>query len=392
MDGDFDFSGNLSFLNLGELLQLIGSSGASGTLRITSPLRSEPGAILIDNGSPVHATIGSQIGLEALFALFGWVQGRFEFKREAVACQKTITKGRMEIILDGLRLLDENKIEILGKVPEEPAEEGEYEAAERSDLPPLVRGPLVDYAYVVDEESYFDREEIVHEGAHGNWLWVILEGTAEIIKNTPKGPLKILRLGDGAFLGSIASLLSGENIRSSTVVASGHIQLGMLDSQLLSTELANLSYEFKSLIRSLDNRLRNLTQIASDAFVESDVCIQLLDAKKIAMKEGQNEGRMFRISEGEVVVARTELSRYIPLALLRKGDFFGNIPFLNIGHEPYAAAVFASPDLKLTTVDSDRIEGEHRHLSSTLRNLIEHLAACISATTLITMNQFKAPG
>jgi hypothetical protein len=45
----------------------------------------------------------------------------------------------------------------------------------------------------------------------------------------------------------------GENVRSTTVVASGNTQLGMLDSQLLASEFANLSPDFKSLIKSLDN-------------------------------------------------------------------------------------------------------------------------------------------
>ena len=42
-----------------------------------------------------------------MFSLFGWTEGRFEFTQEPVACERTIKKGRMEIILDGLRLLDD---------------------------------------------------------------------------------------------------------------------------------------------------------------------------------------------------------------------------------------------------------------------------------------------
>jgi hypothetical protein len=77
------------------------------------------------------------------------------------------------------------------------------------------------------------------------------------------------------------------------------------------------------------------------------------------------------------------------LARLQKGDFFGHIPFLTIGHEPYAAAVFSTPDLKLAAVDAQMMETEHRGLSTTLRNILEHLAACISATTLVTINRIR---
>jgi hypothetical protein len=39
------------FLNLGELLQLVGSSSATGTLRIFNDCKSEPGVIVIDKAT-----------------------------------------------------------------------------------------------------------------------------------------------------------------------------------------------------------------------------------------------------------------------------------------------------------------------------------------------------
>jgi CRP-like cAMP-binding protein len=394
MAPDIDFSGKLSFLNLGELLQLIGSSGATGTLRIFNAHASEPGAIVIEKGNPINASNSSLKGLEALFSLFGWLEGRFEFTREAVAGERVIKKGRMEIILDGLRLLDEGKIPIIkpSSPPAADAPHPEEPKARKSDLPPLIKGPLVDYAFVVDEESFYDGDEIVREGSHGDWIWVILEGAAEIIKTTANGPIKLLRVGDGAFLGTVASLLMGDNVRSTTVVAAGNVQLGMLDSQQLANELTNLSPDFKNLIKSLNNRLRIVSTIAAQAHVRDASFMQSLQNKKMAIKEGQNEDRLFSIREGSVVVARNTPAGYVPLASLEKGDFFGHIPFLTIGHEPYEAAVFSSTDLKLAAVDSKKIESEHRRLSSTLRNIIEHLAACISATTLVTINCVRKAG
>jgi CRP-like cAMP-binding protein len=394
MASDVDVSGKLSFLNLGELLQLLGSSCASGTLRIFSS-KPEPGVIMIDNGNPINAANGALSGLDALFPLFGWTEGRFEFTRETPACERTIKKGRMEVILDGLRLLDEGRIEKIGPaVPPRESADGSAppEPPHRSDLPPLIKGPLVDYSYVIDEEGFYDGDEIVREGSHGNWIWVILEGAAEIAKSTPSGPLKLLRVGDGGFLGSLASLLTGTNVRSSTVTASGNVQLGMLDSQLLTSELANLSADFKTLIRSLDKRLRCVTTIAAQADAGDRSFMDSIAGMKIAIKEGQTEDRLFRIREGQVAVARQTPGGHIPLVCLEKGDFFGHIPFLTIGHEPYEATVFSSPDLKLAAVDSKAIEAEHRRLSTTLRNIIGHLGACISATTLVTITRVAKSG
>ena len=212
MNTNIDLSGSLSFLNLGELLNLLGTNGSTGVLHIKSSHASQPGSVYLDKGNPINATNGSLTGLDAVFALFGWTEGEFEFSEEDVTCTKTITKSRMEIILDGLRLLDEGKINKLGqsaaadKQPESPVKSGQL---------PLIKGPLVDYSYIVDEEGFYDGDEIVQEGNHGDWIWVILEGTAEIIKQAEKGPIQLLRIGDGAFLGSVAALISGAVVTES---------------------------------------------------------------------------------------------------------------------------------------------------------------------------------
>ena len=134
MSGDVAFAGKLSFLNLGELLQLLGTTGSSGTVTIHNAQVPQPGFIYIDKGNPIHADNGSKTGLDALFALFGWVDGQFEFVAEDVTCDKTITMSRMEIILDGLRLLDEGEVEVIG--PTTPGSKPSDTAAMSGSRPP----------------------------------------------------------------------------------------------------------------------------------------------------------------------------------------------------------------------------------------------------------------
>jgi len=386
MNTNIDLSGSLSFLNLGELLNLLGTNGSTGVLHIKSSHAPQPGSVYLEKGNPINATNGSLSGLDAIFALFGWTEGEFEFTEEDVTCAKTITKSRMEIILDGLRLLDEGKIDKLGqssaanKRPESPVVSGKL---------PLIKGPLVDYSYIVDEEGFYDGDEIVQEGNHGDWIWVILEGTAEIIKQAEKGPIQLLRIGDGAFLGSVAALISGGRVRSATVKAVGNVQLGMLDSQLLANELANVSADFKSLLISIDSRLRQVIEMAVNIKGNHNNLGELIQGKKQLIKQGQREDRLFTIKGGEAVIARQTENGYLPLAQLKKGDFFGRVPFLDMGHEPYSAAVFSSQDLKLATLDSEKLKSEHEGLSSTIRNIIEHLATSVSVTTLVTCDYRK---
>ncbi len=381
MNTDCDLSGNLNFLNLGELLNLLGTNGSSGVLRIKSKYATQPGFVYIDKGNPINAASGSLSGLDAVFALFGWTEGQFEFIEEKVTCNKTINKSRMEIILDGLRLLDEGKIEKLGQTTAAKKQSGSQVTSGKL---PLIKGPLVDYSYIVDEEGFYDGDEIVQEGNHGDWIWVILEGTAEIVKNTASGHLQLLRIGDGAFLGSVAALLATGRVRSATVRAVGNVQLGMLDSQLLANELANVSADFKGLLISIDTRLRQVIEMAAKIKNNNTDLNSMIQGKKQLIKQGQNEERLFSIKEGQAVIARQTESGLISLAHLKKGDYFGRVPFLDMGHEPYSAAVFSSEDLKLAAVDIDRLKSEHEGLSSTLKNIIEHLATSISVTTLVT--------
>ncbi len=368
-------------MNLGELLNLLGTNGSSGVLRVQSSYKSEPGLVYLHNGNPINANNGALSGQEAIFSLFGWTEGKFEFFEQNPNCEKTITKSRMEIILDGLRLLDEGKIEKLGPSTDN---QTQPKTTNLSGNLPLIKGPLVDYSYVVDEEGFYDGDEIVQEGNHGDWIWVILEGIAEISKKAADGPVKILRIGDGAFLGSVAALITGGRVRSATVKAVGNVQLGMLDSQLLANELANVSADFKSLLNSMDLRLKKVIEMAVKIKDNNNNFENYIKGKKQLIKQGQDEERLFTIKDGEVIIARQTETGYVPLTQLKKGDFFGRIPFLDMGHEPYSAAVFSSENVKLGAVDIEKLKTEHRGLSSTLKNIIEHLATSISVSSLVT--------
>ena len=386
MNNTVSLSGSLDFLNLGELLNLLGTNGSTGVLHIKSSYSSESGLVYLDKGNPINAVNGSFTGLDAVFALFGWTDGQFEFVQESVTCEKAITKSRMEIILDGLRLLDEGKIKKLGP---DTAAKTSPETAPVSGKLPLIKGPLVDYSYVVDEEGFYDGDEIVQEGNHGDWIWVILEGTAEVTKEVDGDSIEILRIGDGAFLGSVAALISGGRVRSATIKAVGNVQLGMLDSQLLANELANVSAEFKSLLTSIDARLKQLIEMAVAYKKNNNHFNDLIKSKKQLIRQGQKEERLFTIKDGEAIIARQSDNSYVPLVRLKKGDYFGKIPFLDLGHEPYSAAVFSSANLKLAAVNAEKLKSEHEGLSSTLKNIIEHLATSVSVTTVVTCDYKK---
>ncbi len=113
--GGFVLAGNLNFLSLGDILQLLGSNASTGVLRITSRYAQDLGLIYFHNGNPVNASVGSLAGVDAVNSLFGWLEGEFEFIEEKVDGENVIKKSRMQIILDCLRMLDDGQIEQLDR-------------------------------------------------------------------------------------------------------------------------------------------------------------------------------------------------------------------------------------------------------------------------------------
>jgi CRP-like cAMP-binding protein len=147
--------------------------------------------------------------------------------------------------------------------------------------------------------------------------------------------------------------------------------------------------EYREFVRGLDVRLKRVTNMAVEIYSESQMLNELIQGKKTLIKQGKDEDRLFRIRSGEAVLARETDVGIVPIAHLKAGDFFGNVPFLELGQEPYSASVFASKDLKLSALDPNALQEEHDKLSSTLQNIIAHLATCISVTTLIASDYYK---
>lgn len=381
----FVLSGNLSFLALGEVLQLIGSNGGTGVLNITSKYSQEPGMIHFSKGNIIHGSAGSVKGLDAVHALFGWVEGDFAFSQEEVKVPQTIRNSRMEIILDGLRMLDDGHTKILGPVDFAEKKEGGVKSSV-----PIIKGPLVDYMYVAAEEDFFKGRKIVTENKHGSWIWVVLEGIVDVIKETSEGPVPIVRMGAGSFIGGVSCFLFKDNVRKSTIQASTDVQLGVLDSQRLADEFGSQSREFRDLVVSLDKRRDQITEKTVDVCLKRFSLKEFTKGKQPAKKMGINPEKLLRIAKGEVcLVRKTEDGGYIPLAVLGERDVIGPCPFVDIGHEPQKAFVFASPDTETEELNPESLDAEYSGLSSALRNLIETTATSITVTTRVACDYHK---
>ena len=381
-------SGSLGFLSLGDIIQLLGSSGSTGVLRLISRYAPEPAFIYFIDGNPVNAQNEDVDGLDALYSLFGWISGSFEFTREAVYTDKQISKSRMGIVLEGMRLVDDGQVKKIGPSS---STDTMLKIQEGLSKKPIVKGPLVDYMYVVDEEDFFDGEYIVEEGKHGSWIWVILEGVVDIVKETDVGPIPIIRIGDGAFVGSMSSYLMQGHIRTATAIAVGNVQLGVLDSQRLAQEYAALSMEFRSFLNSLDKRLKQLTERIVQNHEGKVQPENILKDKKVLIPQGKmKDDQLYIIKQGRASIVRQTQHGQVLLCHLYKGDYFGKFPFLQLNQEPEGATVYGSENIQIAKVQSVSLEKEYTRLSTTFKNIVDNLATSISITSETACNTMNA--
>lgn len=99
-------SGNLSDVNLFDIVQILENNRLSGVLEVTSS--SVCGEIHFDEGLVVGAKSGMDFGRKALGLFAGAGDGTFEFEKTSEAYDRTIqTTSNTALILDMLRMKDE---------------------------------------------------------------------------------------------------------------------------------------------------------------------------------------------------------------------------------------------------------------------------------------------
>jgi CRP-like cAMP-binding protein len=383
MSGKIVLTGGLKFTSLADLFQIIGGNNSTGTLRINSQYTPEPGIIYFAEGQPVNASDGNLRGLDAIYALFGRTEGNFEFVDGRVSVERAIKKSRMEIVLDALRMIDDG---VIKKVEPPTTQEILIDQAEKPEAskkagPSVIKGPAIDYLYILDEEDFYDGKVIVKEGTHGKWIWILLEGTVKIMRETQRGPLTILYLGEGCYIGTFSSLLFHDYARSASVKAVGDVRLGLLDTQRLANEFYTLPMEFRGMLASLDRRLKKITDRAVDLAMKNQGLALPGKGLELLVQSGSKKEAAYVIEEGRAYVLRKTPKGHLPLLELESNDFFGSVPFMDMGQEPRSASVAAQKDLKVRNLNIAELQAAHSQLSMAFKGMIFNVCTCISYTT-----------
>lgn len=369
------FQGTLNEpVGLAEIFQLLGDNKCTGELCLTSPYMAQRGRIYFNSGNPVNAVFNGHKGLDAVYALFGVTEGQFEYTGNAHQAVQQIKANNMQIVLEAMRKLDDGEINAIG--PPQASKIDQIQA------PEILLGPEVDFMHIINEDSYRQGDIITREGAsHGNWIWLILDGTVEVRKETEKGSLVISKLGQGSFIGDLSSLVGGSASRSATITALKDVHLGVVDNLRLTTEFSSLSLEFRKILLSGSNRMAKVTNRAVDAFVGDKTIDDKVKGKHPLSVKGDRQLDAYQVVAGNVLVVGRSQKGHKPLFVLGKDDYIGYLPFMQTGHEPAGASLLATEDLKVKKLDPDALRNEYEGLSSTMKNMVENLNAYIAATT-----------
>ena len=98
-------TGHLSDLSLSELIEFFCNQRKSGRLKVLYPRG--PGYFYLQAGSVIHAQIGVLRGIDAVYYALTLANAKFEFSGSAEAPERTINQPWTQVVLEGLRRLDE---------------------------------------------------------------------------------------------------------------------------------------------------------------------------------------------------------------------------------------------------------------------------------------------
>jgi hypothetical protein len=122
-------TGHLSDLSLSELIEFFCNQRKTGQLKVLYP--QGPGHFYLQTGSVVDARIGVLRGIDAVYYALTLPNAKFEFGGESESTERTINQPWTQVVLEGLRRLDE------GIVPPDafPPDYHEQSEAEDANLP-----------------------------------------------------------------------------------------------------------------------------------------------------------------------------------------------------------------------------------------------------------------
>jgi hypothetical protein len=109
-------TGHLSDLSLSELIEFFCNQRKTGQLKVLYP--QGPGYFYLQTGSVIDARIGVLRGIDAVYYALTLPNAKFEFGGESEPVERTINQPWTQVVLEGLRRLDEGIVPTTAYPPE----------------------------------------------------------------------------------------------------------------------------------------------------------------------------------------------------------------------------------------------------------------------------------
>lgn len=103
--GSKGIEGRLSQMSLADILQILHLNKKEGELKVSSGAKS--GSVYIKDGEIYNSSLDGAEKEKALFRLFTWDEGKFEFTPKQVTATKKIRSTTGNLLMEGMRQIDE---------------------------------------------------------------------------------------------------------------------------------------------------------------------------------------------------------------------------------------------------------------------------------------------
>jgi CRP-like cAMP-binding protein len=122
-------------------------------------------------------------------------------------------------------------------------------------------------AFTSERLTFETGQELFHQGDQGDAAYIIVDGTADVVVDTPSGSLKVASLGKNDFVGEIAILCDVP--RTATVTAASRLTTLKISKELffrLISEFPQMAVEFmRELAQRLERTTADLRELSSKA-------------------------------------------------------------------------------------------------------------------------------
>jgi hypothetical protein len=153
-------TGHLSDLSLSELIEFFCNQRKTGQLKVLYP--QGHGFFYLQSGSVVDARIGVLRGIEAVYFALTLPNAQFEFGAASEPIERTINQPWTQVVLEGLRRLDEGVIPGAAYPPDYEKEEDALESSDpESDLTDLENLRVPPFLSFISQESMGKRKFLI---------------------------------------------------------------------------------------------------------------------------------------------------------------------------------------------------------------------------------------